>query len=95
MSKYQVDKAMREVVLSPEQSAAFNRDPASFLAQFDLSEEERTAMANRDFGALYGIGAHPFLLWGWARCVDQASREDIARRYTQAVQPYGYPDFGT
>jgi len=44
MSKYQVDKAMREVVLSPEQSAAFNRDPASFLARFDLSEEERTAI---------------------------------------------------
>ncbi|HLG73731.1 MAG TPA: hypothetical protein VK009_25205 [Chloroflexota bacterium] len=95
MSRYQVDKVMRQVVMSPERAAAFRDDASLFLEGFELTDEERTALVQQDVGALYALGAHPFLLWGWFRNVQDRTREDMARYYTQAVTPHGYPDFGT
>jgi protocatechuate 4,5-dioxygenase alpha subunit len=40
----------------PELRAAFHADPAAFLAASDLTEEERAAVAARDWRALQRLG---------------------------------------
>ncbi len=51
-----------------------------------------------DYGALYALGAHPFLLWGWAARVwalRGGDKEQFRDRYAAAVRPHGYPDYAT
>lgn len=39
------------------------RDPAGFLAGYDLLEEESDALLRQDFSALLALGANPLLLY--------------------------------
>ncbi|NLT07056.1 MAG: extradiol ring-cleavage dioxygenase [Solirubrobacterales bacterium] len=45
----------------------FEQDPGAVLDQFELLPQERTAIEERDFKALYDIGVHPYLLSQLAR----------------------------
>ena len=47
------DKTFREKML---------RDPAAAVADFDLTEEEKTALLNAEVGKLHDMGAHDYLL---------------------------------
>ena len=94
MSRYQVDKVLREVAHDDAAQAAFVADPAAYVAGRELSEAERAALVACDYAALYGMGAHPFLLWAFVR----AARPDggpAAQEYAAALAPHGAPDFGT
>ena len=94
MTRYQVDKVMREVIRDPDAAAAFRADTGTYLTGRDLSAEERQALLARDYATLYALGAHPFLLWAFTR----AALRDAApnpREYVDALTPHGRPDFGT
>ena len=95
MSRYEVDKVCRDVVLQDAQRQKFISDPEGFLAAFDLSEDERQAFARQDFATLYGMGAHPFLLFGCLTRTRRGDFREIVKQYCESIQPYGYPDFST
>ena len=96
MSRYQVAKAMREVILDDAALAAFKADPSGFLAGRDLTDREREALATGNYPELYAAGAHPFLLNVFA--MRQWPAAEIMPRwaaYTKALEGLGYPDFST
>lgn len=62
MSVYQVQKLMRDVNRDPGRRAAWLTDPASVLSGYELSDGERRALLERDYGALYRMGVHALLL---------------------------------
>jgi hypothetical protein len=94
MTRYHVDKVMREVIQDDAAAGAFRADTAAYLEERDLSGAEREALLARDYGTLYGLGAHPFLLWAFTRAALQASAPDVPE-YVAALTPHGRPDFGT
>ena len=98
----------------PEPLAEFSADPAGFVAGWErraagthvptpdsgrLTEEERAAIVGLDYGALYALGAHPYLLLHFARAVECDARgADFAtwkEEYRAQVKPHGYPPFFT
>jgi Aromatic-ring-opening dioxygenase LigAB, LigA subunit len=95
MSKYQVDKIMREAILDSKVASAFKADTAKFLEKRDLTEEERKALIDIDYATLYRLGAHPFLLNGFTRLVWRGDRAALNAEYRKNIAPFGYPDFAT
>ena len=63
MSRYAVNKALWEIARDDEKAARFMADPAAFLADRGLTVEEHRQLLDRDFGAMFAAGAHPFLLF--------------------------------
>ncbi len=103
MSKYFVDKFMRLVNQQEWAEKAYVRDPAGFVAEWEqregqpLSDDERDALARRDYGKLYALGAHPFLLWSFTEAVwvPERPRDELLRDYKAQTAAIGYPDFAT
>lgn len=52
---------VQDLKWDPELRAQFERDEASVLDRYDLRPEERRAIEERDFRALYDMGFHPYL----------------------------------
>ena len=77
--------------------------PVAFVASWEastrlpLSGLERTALEERDYAALYRIGAHPYLLWSFAEAVwvPEVARPDLVAAYKAAAREIGYPDWRT
>lgn len=108
-----VNKLLYEVDQSDTSLAEFKRDPTAFIADWELTsatpepphprggvltDAERSAATNLDFGFLYGHGANPFLLWQFARSVcvpDRMSIEELIRAFRLDVEPHGSPDYFT
>jgi len=108
-----VNKLMWEVDRSDEALASFKDDAAAFLEDWEslaelpvppypdggrLTDTERLAVETRDYGALYALGANPFLLWQFARSVsvpDEMGIDELITSFREAVEPHGYPDFHT
>lgn len=114
MSRYDIDKLMRHVEGSDAEVVSFVADPASYVAAWTeraaggrlpasdsgrLDAAERAAFVSRDYGALYAMGAHPYLLWHFMEAVwvwaGEVSWRDLVEAYRAAVSPHGYPDFAT
>ena len=103
MSRYAVDKLMRHVNVDPDALRAYVADPAGYVQKWEqsqvvvLSEAERAALATRDYGALYDLGAHPFLLWSFALAVweHEVPKDELVAEYKARTAPLGYPDFAT
>ncbi|QKG24258.1 hypothetical protein [Actinomadura verrucosospora] len=113
MGAYDIDKFMRAVNMDAGRLRAYVADPAAFTAEWVaagargpgsehrfggiLDEQEQRAFAERDYGALYGMGAHPYLLWSFAEAVwvPEISRPDLVERFRRAAAAHGYPDFAT
>ncbi|WP_027014365.1 aromatic ring-opening dioxygenase LigA [Comamonas composti] len=72
MSLYYVQKAIYELNRSDEALAHWRRDAASYLADFDLTDEERMAMSTPDIGLLYVMGVNGQLLMHFAAAAGQA-----------------------
>ncbi len=81
MSLYQLQKLMYEVNRSPERRDAYRHDGAAFLARFDLTEEEKDAVARLDIRTLYRLGVHPLLLRPFT-LLHRVSNEDYAKALT-------------
>jgi hypothetical protein len=95
MSRYQIDKVMREAILDPKVASAFKEDAQKLLQGRDLTEEERKALIDVDYATLYRLGAHPFLLNGFTRLVWKGDRTVLNADYRKNIAPFGYPDFST
>lgn len=108
-----VNKLMWEVDASDANLAAFKAEPGRFLDDWEavggdpeppfpsggsLTAQERVALENLDVGALYSMGANPYILWQFARSVsvpERASNEQLIASFRDAVAPHGHPDFST
>ena len=98
MSRYAVNKVMRAVNMDPDALADYRADAARFVEPVaDLTPAERQALAEKDYGALYAMGAHPYLLWSFAEAVHvpPMSRPDLVESFRVAARAVGYPDFAT
>jgi hypothetical protein len=98
VSKYAVNKVMREVNMDPAALAAYRADSAGFVrARPGLTLDERAALADKDYGSLYALGAHPYLLWSFieAALVPPRTRPELVDSFRVAASAVGYPDFAT
>lgn len=103
MSRYAVDKLMRLVNQDEVALADYTRDPARFVEKWErevgppLAPDERQALATRDYGRLYALGAHPFLLWSFIRAVWEHDVQVpwLIQDYKAKAREVGYPDFAT
>jgi hypothetical protein len=97
VSRYGVNKALRDMLLNPAVRQRFVGDPEADLAGRPfLTDQERAALRTVDYATLYGLGVHPFLLFGWTiRVRRPTDLRAFIQEYRAAVGPYGYPDFAT
>lgn len=113
MSKYMVNKFIRAVELSDANVKAYVADTTGFLDQWlagghgpeaaaddrVLTEAEYAAFAARDYGALHGLGAHPYLLWHFTEAVWEGEYtegfgwRELVEKYRAAVAPQGVVDY--
>ncbi|HEY7064577.1 MAG TPA: hypothetical protein VII06_24095 [Chloroflexota bacterium] len=94
MSRYAVDKVMRELIQDERAVAAYLADTPAYLAGRDLSAEEQAALRGGDYATLFRLGAHPFLLWAFTRAA-LPNGGPTPQEYTAALLPLGTPDFAT
>ena len=112
MSRYMMNKFIRAVEMSTANVNAYVADTEGFVdgwlaggagpdAVADdrvLTLEERTAFVERDYGALYGLGAHPYLLWHFTEAVyeheytEGSGWRELVERYRAAIIPHGEVD---
>ena len=98
MTLYQVDRVVYEVGREDETLQAFVKDAENFLDGMDLEDDEREALARCDVEALWSMGAHPFILFGFVRRVLTARGHPpatIAQEYRARIAPLGRPDYAT
>jgi hypothetical protein len=95
MSRYQVDKVLRQVARDDAAKAAFIKDPMGFLHRYDLTENERKALVEKDVRTLYNLGAHSFLLFGFVMSVFSGDRKKIEEEYCRTIAPLGRIDYST
>jgi len=62
MSVYAVNKLCHRMLRDLDFRAAMQRDPASAIAEYRLTPEEREALLAGDVARLYEMGVHPFIL---------------------------------
>lgn len=108
-----LNKVMWSIDRSNANLRAYQTEPSLFLDGWErladdpeppypdggaLTPEERLALETLDIGALYAMGANPFLLWQMVRSVLVPARmgiEELIPHFRAAVEPHGYPDFST
>ena len=95
MSIYEMDKAIWQVIMEPQQRDRFVANPAEFLAGRDLTADERRGLVEHDYALLYRLGAHPALLGRWIGRVVPERSPTFMKECFESVRPYGYPDFAT
>lgn len=112
MSAYMVDKLIRTIEMSDRNLASYMADTEGFVAEWErrgkssrtpvadggqLTEEEKRAFIERDYGELYRLGAHPYLLWHFTEAIYIGEYEwpVLKEMYRDAVRVHGEPDFIT
>jgi hypothetical protein len=109
MSKYMINKLMRAIEMSDEQVALYKHDPPAYIRSWletvgtpdavtddrALTAAESEAFGARDYGRLYELGAHPYLLWHFIEAVytPEVPWPTLNESYREAVRPHGYPDY--
>lgn len=63
---YGLHKLLWELRRHPELAARYRTEPDAVLAGYELTADERDALACGDFRALYDRGANPYLLYFFA-----------------------------
>jgi hypothetical protein len=66
MSLYSVQKLLFKLNRDPEIQARFRSDLDGLLNDFELTEEERRALSQRDIGLLYVLGVNGQILMHFA-----------------------------
>ena len=72
MSLYYVQKAIYELNRSAAALKRYRQSPAQYLADFDLTPEERAALERPDIGLLYVLGVNGQLLMHFAAATGYA-----------------------
>ncbi|HYM43988.1 MAG TPA: hypothetical protein VET46_14600 [Steroidobacteraceae bacterium] len=86
MSLYQLQKFLYDINRDRELQTRYRADRAGVLARYELSDEERAALAAGDIGLIYVLGANGQLLMHYAAFLGlswpeylQAMRAGVAR----------------
>jgi hypothetical protein len=66
MSLYQLQKFLFVLNREPDAQARYRTDRDSLLAHYDLTDEERRALADGDIGLLYVLGVNGQILMHYA-----------------------------
>ena len=80
MSKYLMNKLIHLVNMDAAAEKEYAAKPREFVERWEktqtlkLEPEEREALATKDYGKLYALGAHPFTLWSFTE--EQAPLSD-------------------
>jgi hypothetical protein len=93
-----IDILLYEIDQTAESIERFTTDRAGFLDGYRLTGTERAAFEAWDYGALYAMGAHPFLLFQVVRSLavrEGAAMPQIIEEYREAISPHGAPDYIT
>ena len=101
MSKYLMNKFIHHVNMNEAAEREYKSDPREFVEKWEKGQklkftaEEREALATKDYGKLYALGAHPFTLWSFTEAVwvDKVPREELVKDYKQKAARVGYPNF--
>ncbi len=78
VSLYQVQKLLFQVNRDPQVRGRFMTDRQALVAEYALTEQERRAVLEADFHALYGMGVHSLLLAPLAATLGLAFPEYLA-----------------
>lgn len=103
MSKYLMNKLIHLVNMNESAEDEYVSNPRGFVDKWEksqklkLTSEEREALATKDYGKLYALGAHPFMLWSFTEAVwiHERPREELVKDYKEKAARVGYPDFKT
>jgi hypothetical protein len=93
-----IDIVLYDIDQTIESIDRFATDRTAFLDAYRLAEDERRAFEAWDYGTLYAMGAHPFLLFQVVRSLavrDDTAMPQIIEQYRQAISPHGAPDYIT
>lgn len=92
MSWYGMNQAMAELHLAANREA-FSSDPDAYLERFELTDDERRAVREKDVLALWDMGAQPYILRGFQRrtgITDEAFNAALSERsYEGSPQALG------
>jgi Aromatic-ring-opening dioxygenase LigAB, LigA subunit len=103
MSKYLMNKFIHHVNMNEAAENEYKHNPRAYVEKWEKSQklklapEERDALATKDYGKLYALGAHPFTLWSFTEAVwiHEKPREELVKDYKEKAAKAGYPDFKT
>ena len=99
-----INKLMLHADSTDDAMDGFKADTAAFIdawvesGEGTLTDDERRAFEEWDYGALYAMGGHPYVLWQFIRGVyvpDTMPVSDLAAAFKEATTPHGYPDYST
>jgi hypothetical protein len=63
MSDYELNRAIHHIYTDKTRTEAFRRADYAVLDHFTLTAEERRALTERDFPAMWALHVHPVLLF--------------------------------
>lgn len=105
MSRYMMNKFLRDVEMHDQAVVEYAADPTAFIDRWlfgagsaaeatddrELTDTERRAFADRDYATLYGLGINPYLLWHFVEAVDQRATPwmELKEQYRAAISPCG------
>jgi hypothetical protein len=69
MSIYQLQECLFNYLRALEDSPADQAKPELSTEGYSLTDEERTALSNRDVATLYALGTHPVIINGYCRAM--------------------------
>jgi len=103
MSKYLINKLIHHVNMNEVAEKEYKAKPRDFVEKWEKTQklkftaEEREALATKDYGKLYDLGAHPFTLWSFTEAVwaHEIPREELVKDYKEKAAKAGYPNFKT
>ena len=78
MSLYQLQKLIYHVNRDPFHRERYRQDPAAFIRDYELTEEERSAAVSVDVRKLYTLGVHSLLLRPFT-LLHKVSNEDYVK----------------
>ncbi len=78
MSLYQLQKFLYHINRDAAQRQRYREDPAAFIKNYELSEDEAKAALEVDVRALYALGVHSLLLRPFT-LLHKISNEDYAK----------------
>ena len=78
MSLYQLQKLIYHVNRDPFHRERYRQDPAAFIKDYELTEEERSAAVSVDVRKLYTLGVHSLLLRPFT-LLHKVSNEDYVK----------------
>jgi hypothetical protein len=67
MSLYEMQRLIHTLNVNPTVTARFREDAAAVMADYDLDDAERVALAAGDMASLWRLGVHPLLMLHYCR----------------------------